>query len=212
FGCLLGSILLVDEARRRGYAPKDTLAVLMVAYAGGLLGAALIPLLQGLGLVVREGHFSLRSGFAAYGGLIGGTVSGIFLLRRLGVPVLPFLDAAAPTLALGYFFARIGCLMAGCDYGIPTAQAFGIAYPPGSSSRSAPWRRWSSCGCRALGGPMSVSTPEQGLARHIPRLALAFALLVGALWWTLASSPPDERRDSSSGAEDALEAAGSACD
>jgi prolipoprotein diacylglyceryl transferase len=131
-GSLLAAVVVVEEARRHGYARRDTLLVLMVGYAGGLLGGALVPVLQGLVALVRTGHFRPPTGMAAYGGLIGGTIAGVLTLHRLRRPVLPFLDAVAPSVGVGYFFARIGCFLAGCDYGVPGAAAWTVRFPPGS--------------------------------------------------------------------------------
>ena len=123
-GSLLAAVIVVDEARRRGYAQRDTLLVLMLAYLGGLAGAWAVPLGQGLAALARTGRFHVPTGMAAYGGLIGGTVAAIVTLRRLGRRVRPFLDAAAPAVGAGYFFARVGCFLAGCDYG-----CLGTCYP-----------------------------------------------------------------------------------
>ena len=131
-GSLLAAVVVVEEARRQGYVRRDTLLVLMVGYAGGLLGAAVVPALQGLVALVRTGHFHVPTGMAAYGGFIGGTLAGVLTLRRLGRPVLPFLDAVAPAVGVGYFFARIGCFLAGCDYGLPTTAPLALRFPCGS--------------------------------------------------------------------------------
>jgi prolipoprotein diacylglyceryltransferase len=74
----------------------------------------------------------MPTGMAAYGGLIGGTVGVIVTLRRIRRPVLPFLDAAAPAVGVGYFFARIGCFLAGCDYGLPAQVPWAVRFPRGS--------------------------------------------------------------------------------
>lgn len=131
-GSLLAAVVVVEEARRQGYARRDTLLVLMVGYAGGLLGGALVPALQGLVALARFGRFHVPTGMAAYGGLILGTVAGVLTLRRLRQPVLPFLDAVAPAVGVAYFFARIGCFLAGCDYGVPSAATWAVRFPRGS--------------------------------------------------------------------------------
>jgi prolipoprotein diacylglyceryltransferase len=131
-GSLLAAVVVVEEARRHGYERRDTLLVLIVGYASGLAGACLVPGLQGLVALVRTGHFRVPTGMAAYGGLILGTVGGILTLRRLRRPVRPFLDAVAPAIGVAYFFARLGCFLAGCDYGVPTTAAVAVRFPPGS--------------------------------------------------------------------------------
>ncbi len=130
--CLLGAVGLVAAARRAGYPRRDTLGVVMIAYAAGLLGAHLVPLGQGLWALVTTGHFRMRSGMAAYGGLFGGTLASIAWLWRRGLPIAPFLDAAAPSIGIGYFFSRLGCFLAGCDYGVPTRVPWAVRFPAGS--------------------------------------------------------------------------------
>jgi phosphatidylglycerol:prolipoprotein diacylglycerol transferase len=55
------------------------------------------------------------------GGLLGGGL-GYWFLRRKKQRVLPWLDTAAPGIALGQAVGRIGCLMAGCCYGKPAPE------------------------------------------------------------------------------------------
>ena len=131
-GSLLGAIVIVDEARRLGFSRRDSLGVLSVAYACGLAGAYLVPAVQGVVAWSEQGRFVAPTGMAAYGGLIGGVVGGSVVLARMRRPIWAFLDAAAPALGLGYFFARLGCFSAGCDYGRITTSRFGITFPAGS--------------------------------------------------------------------------------
>ena len=131
-GSLLGAIIIVDEARRAGFSRRDALTVLSIAYAAGLAGAGLVPLLQGVAVWLERGHFAAPTGMAAYGGLIGGVTGGSIALVRMRLDVWRFLDASAPGVGLGYFFARLGCLSAGCDFGKVTTSRIGIVFPPGS--------------------------------------------------------------------------------
>jgi prolipoprotein diacylglyceryltransferase len=131
-GSLLGAMVIVDEARRAGFARRDALTVLAVAYATGLAGAGLVPLLQGVFVWLGGGRLRPPTGMAAYGGLIGGVVGGTIALHRMRLAVWPFLDATAPGVGLGYFFARLGCFSAGCDYGKLTTSRFGAIFPRGS--------------------------------------------------------------------------------
>lgn len=74
------------------------------------------------------------SGFALYGGLLG--VLTVWLLIDLirPFPIWGFLDCVAPGLALGLFFGRIGCFLAGCDGGIASGWPWAVAFPPGTTS------------------------------------------------------------------------------
>src|SRR6185369_467411 len=64
-----------------------------------------------------------------YGGFIGALVAAaIFFRRHPGLPVLRAADVCAPAIALGQAIGRIGCFMAGDDYGraarVPWAVSF----------------------------------------------------------------------------------------
>jgi phosphatidylglycerol:prolipoprotein diacylglycerol transferase len=72
-----------------------------------------------------------RGGLVFYGGLIGATLVVIIYLRFKGLPWWKFADALTPSLPLGYFFGRFGCLMNGCCYGRPTDLPWAIHFPPG---------------------------------------------------------------------------------
>ena len=60
-----------------------------------------------------------RGGLVAYGGFIGGFLGSYFFLRHHRLRLLPWADAAVPSLASGLFLTRIGCYMFGCDFGKP---------------------------------------------------------------------------------------------
>jgi prolipoprotein diacylglyceryltransferase len=44
----------------------------------------------------------------------------------------PFFDRVAIGAGLTFALVRTGCFLAGCDYGLPTAHAWGVRFPPGS--------------------------------------------------------------------------------
>lgn len=70
-----------------------------------------------------------NGGLVFYGGVIGAMLTMVWFLRREQVPVLKVADALIPSLALGQFFGRLGCLAAGCCWGKPTDAAWGIQFP-----------------------------------------------------------------------------------
>ncbi len=106
---------------------EDASEILLWAGIGGVLGAKIY-------YAVLYGDWSLlltRSGLVWYGGFMLGAIGVTVAIRRRGLPLLPVLDAAAVSLALGYGVGRIGCFLVGDDYGAPTDL------PWGSSFRSA---------------------------------------------------------------------------
>src|SRR4029077_412795 len=69
-----------------------------------------------------------RAGGVFYGGLIGAVLATALLLRSRKISFWTFADAAAPSVALGQAFGRIGCFLAGCCWGrtcdLPWAVTF----------------------------------------------------------------------------------------
>jgi phosphatidylglycerol:prolipoprotein diacylglycerol transferase len=73
-----------------------------------------------------------RNGSSIYGAFVTsfGVVGIVTWVLR--VPLLRFVDGAAPALALGEAITRIGCFCAGCCYGTPWNGPWAVTFPPGS--------------------------------------------------------------------------------
>src|SRR5260370_20512975 len=70
-----------------------------------------------------------HGGLVYYGGLIGAVLGGLIYLKWKKLPVWKVADILAPSIALGYAFGRIGCLMNGCCYGRQCALPWAIHFP-----------------------------------------------------------------------------------
>jgi phosphatidylglycerol:prolipoprotein diacylglycerol transferase len=70
-----------------------------------------------------------EGGLVFYGGLVGAALACLAFVRFRSLPLWKFADALAPSIALGYFVGRFGCLMNGCCYGRPTSLPWAIHYP-----------------------------------------------------------------------------------
>jgi phosphatidylglycerol---prolipoprotein diacylglyceryl transferase len=79
----------------------------------------------------REIFMVQHGGLIFYGGLIGAGLGIILYCRFRNVPLWKLADALAPSVALGYVFGRIGCLMNGCCYGRECSLPWAIRYPIG---------------------------------------------------------------------------------
>jgi phosphatidylglycerol:prolipoprotein diacylglycerol transferase len=110
---------------------------------GGLVGAKVFKavrlLLQGepssIALLEGAGDF--------YGGFLGALVVVlIYFWRRRELPAWRNADRYGPALALGQSIGRIGCLMAGDDYGKPTTLPWAITFtdPEAATIGGAPLR------------------------------------------------------------------------
>lgn len=75
-----------------------------------------------------------QGGLVYYGGLIGAIVAGTIYIRWKKLPMWKTADVLAPSIALGSFFGRGGCLLNGCCFGRPTNLPWAIQFPNGSAA------------------------------------------------------------------------------
>lgn len=80
---------------------------------------------------LREVLDFLATGMVFYGGLIGGILGILICSLRKKVNPFEYADYFAPAFCLAHAGGRIGCLLAGCCYGmvVDSAHPFGIVYP-----------------------------------------------------------------------------------
>ena len=83
------------------------------------------------GRPLKEIFMVQHGGLVFYGGLIGASLACIIFSVIKKLPLWRLADVLAPSIALGYFFGRWGCLMNGCCYGRPTTLPWGIQFPKG---------------------------------------------------------------------------------
>ena len=155
---LVANYLLKKEFQNYGYNPDYADDIVFRAALGGILGAKIYFLIEnydiasenigGLwkifyGLVTLD--FSLVSsgiqlfgaGLVFLGGLLGGLLLVTHYIRKKSLEWLVVADLVAPLIALGHGIGRVGCLLVGDDYGIPTDLPWGIAFPNGAPPSTA---------------------------------------------------------------------------
>jgi phosphatidylglycerol:prolipoprotein diacylglycerol transferase len=132
---LLGTWLGTREARRKGFDEDKFLSVVLVALIASIVGARLLYVLEHIEDYRRSWTTILavwQGGLTLYGGIVAGTVGGLWMARRLGLPMWGVADALAPSIALGTVVGRVGCFLNGCCYGRPTELPWGVVYPSDS--------------------------------------------------------------------------------
>lgn len=150
FGVLLAAAYLaalwwlVRGARRSKVDPETVTSLGTWAIVGAIVGAKALLIVRSVGddagnvadlwsLVASAGDF--------YGGFIGGLIaSALFFWRHPGAPFWKIADLCAPAIALGQAIGRIGCLMAGDDYGRPASIPWAVTFtdPEAASIGGAP--------------------------------------------------------------------------
>ncbi len=71
-------------------------------------------------------------GFTYYGGFIGAALASWYLLKRDRFPYWRAADMAGFVVPVGLAFGRMGCLLAGCCFGVRTDSVLGLVFPGNS--------------------------------------------------------------------------------
>lgn len=137
YGLMLGicfivaSWLLQREFKRKKLEEGAAVNITFIALVGGVIGSKLLFVIEEWRSITSmpaskifstDGLFS-PAGLTFYGGLILATALIYFYSRAKKIPFLRICDAAAPSLAIGYGIARIGCHLSGDgDYGLPVSE------------------------------------------------------------------------------------------
>ena len=133
-GVILGVWFTLKLAAREGFSKEqiDQIGNLAIySILGGLLGSKLLLIIVDFKYYIQNPAdliYVVRSGGVYYGGLIGGLITGIYFFKKYKLPVWKVGDIAAPHIALGQFFGRLGCFSAGCCYGKQCSCGWGITF------------------------------------------------------------------------------------
>jgi phosphatidylglycerol:prolipoprotein diacylglycerol transferase len=137
-GFLLGMLMAVRRARKRGLNPDYAFNLALLVLIAGFAGAKILYFIVEYKSIAGDplSILDLRSGFVVYGGIIGGYIAAYAYCRRKGVRFFQYADLLLPSVALAQGFGRLGCLMAGCCYGLETSGPLGIKFPHGALAPS----------------------------------------------------------------------------
>jgi phosphatidylglycerol:prolipoprotein diacylglycerol transferase len=124
-GVLLAILLAFNKAKKENIDIKIFTDFIFYVMILSLLGAKLLLLLTNIDYYLKypaEIRYLLTSGGTFFGGLIAGALFTVWYIRRHALSYRQLGDIAGPSLALGHFFGRLGCLAAGCCWGRPAGH------------------------------------------------------------------------------------------
>ena len=129
-GFVVGAILMIREARRRGFDEAKVTSMITWGLVGSILGARYFTVFahldQGFVEAIKPfGTFSIMGGFA------GGIIAGGWRMHMLGVSVMTHMDMASFGLAVGTVVGRIGDLFIVEHLGAKTSFFLGYLLKPG---------------------------------------------------------------------------------
>lgn len=129
-GIAAAYLLAEYRAKKLGLDPDHIFYLLIFGVVGGLISAKLLYFITIFKEIKNNPRLLLdfSNGFVVYGGIIGGVLSGSIYCRIKNISILRYLDLVVPSIALAQGFGRIGCLLAGCCYGLKTSSPFSITF------------------------------------------------------------------------------------
>ena len=124
---------LNKDLKRLGYNPSLAGDIVFAAAVGGIIGSRIYFLLENFEQFLNDpiGMIFSGGGLVFLGGLLGGFLAVTYVIKKNNLRWGIFADLVAPLLILGYAIGRVGCLLVGDDYGLPTHLAWGIEFPNG---------------------------------------------------------------------------------
>jgi prolipoprotein diacylglyceryl transferase len=117
----------------RGGQPDLVYEVAFVGVPAGIIGGRLYFIATSWSEVPPHwwGVFAVwKGGLGIWGGIAGGTLGGLWVLRRRGVDIPQFLDAAAPALLVAQAIGRVGNYFNQELFGGPTTLPWGVEISP----------------------------------------------------------------------------------
>ncbi|WP_313997569.1 prolipoprotein diacylglyceryl transferase [uncultured Paenibacillus sp.] len=133
---LIAIWMMTRTARKEGIQPPDVMMdVAVLGVLGGMIGARLWYVLFNWDYYVEnpmEIFMIWMGGLAIQGGILGGTLIGIWIAKKKKLPVWQVADIVAPALILGMAIGRFSDFLTGDAYGIPSDSIFAVSYPPGT--------------------------------------------------------------------------------
>jgi prolipoprotein diacylglyceryl transferase len=125
--------ITVRRWEAQGGSRSDVYDVAIWAFPAGLVGGRIYFDLTSSGEVPPHwwGPFAVwDGGMGIWGGIALGTIVGLWRLRRRGIPMAPFLDAAAPALLVAQAVGRVGNYFNQELFGGPTNLPWGLEISP----------------------------------------------------------------------------------
>ncbi len=141
-GFIVAMILGMKLGKEDGINTKDLSDLIFFSIIIGLLGAKIYLFFTEFSYYTKNpGQIKnlLTQAGVFYGGLIGGVLFAIWFIRKKKMNFKKIGDLAAPSIALGHFFGRMGCFAAGCCFGREASGcSVGVTFPDLSQETGVP--------------------------------------------------------------------------
>ena len=133
-GVIVGDQIVVRQGVKRGLDEKDVKFLNARIVIGGFIVAHLVSVIFYFPERIKENPLILVyfwAGLSSFGGFLGAMLAFVYYTRKEKIPALPYADAVALGLAVGWIFGRTGCFTAHDHPGRHTAFFLAVRYPDG---------------------------------------------------------------------------------
>lgn len=131
-GLIVGIFVYFLEARKNKTLSENTFFIFIAAIVGGSIGAKLPMWIMNYKQIIASlpDLRPLLTGRTIVGGMIGGTLSVVWVKNKLGIKEKKG-NLFAPAIALGISIGRIGCFLRGCCYGVASNLPWAVDFGDG---------------------------------------------------------------------------------
>jgi len=138
-GMFVAGPFAIKEAKKKGKDANEILVILLVSAIGLFLGGHILYGITNIktlyALIIHFNRITsikqfidlfiyIFGGQVFYGGLIGGLITAYLYMKKKKYNMKLYFDIGAFTTPLFHFFARIGCFLSGCCYGLESHIGF----------------------------------------------------------------------------------------
>jgi len=126
--------LMIAIGKRHDIERRVIASIVLWCYLAAVVAGIVIPMtIDTLQQLFTTGRFNVRwAGMTSFWGYLAGIAAIAAVCRANRIPVARLLDLAAAPIGLALCFARLGCFLAGCDYGKVTSVPWAVRFPAGS--------------------------------------------------------------------------------
>jgi phosphatidylglycerol:prolipoprotein diacylglycerol transferase len=172
---LTALVLMLVLGRRSGLSPVTITSIVVAGYVAAIAGGILVPMMiRAVEEFATTGQFRPRwAGMTSFWGYLMGAAAVTIACERQRLSVARVADLAVIPFGAALVLARLGCFMAGCDYGKVSSLPWAVRFPAFSPA----WRD------QVHGGLVS-SNRAQSLPVHPTQLyeaLLGFVIIAVAL-------------------------------
>ncbi len=133
-GVILGDRIVVRRGVERGLDAKDVKFLNARIVIWGFVVAHWVSVIFYFPERIKESPLILLNfwaGLSSFGGFLGAFLAFFYYTRKEKIPALPYADAVALGLAVGWIFGRTGCFTAHDHPGLHTTFFLAVRYPDG---------------------------------------------------------------------------------